>query len=233
MAIALVTHTATNTGTASGGTTSGVNTTGASFLVVGVSWVASGTQNTPTDSLGNTYTPLTTYSSFGPTVGLFYAANPAVGAGHTVTATGSFVFNAIFFAAFSGVATSLPFDAINGGFSNSSPASQQFGSVTPANSNSLVVALSGIDFGGVGTINSGFTITDTLAGTSDYGGGLAYLVQTTATAVNPTWSWVTAGGSVAGSNAVFKAGAGPAFVWQDGGQGQRDYLFSRPEVVSY
>jgi hypothetical protein len=84
------------------------------------------------------------------------------------------------------------------------------GSVTPSAANELVVTAEGQGAAGGSpfTINLGFTITDQKAqvgGQAD-GGGLAYLIQTTATAVNPTWTGVSNGNMVV-TIATFKAAA--------------------------
>jgi hypothetical protein len=55
---------------------------------------------------------------------LYYAANPTVGSGHTFSYTGASNFSSIFVAAFSGVATSSPFDKENGATSSATNGSR-------------------------------------------------------------------------------------------------------------
>jgi hypothetical protein len=74
------------------------------------------------------------------------------------------------------------------------------GSITPAFSNALITTL--VSLGTVGpttptsiAVDSGFTITDKKESCLSDGcylaGGLAWIQQTTAAAVNPQWTWVT------------------------------------------
>src|ERR1035437_3908742 len=149
--ITLVSH--TQISGATGGTTSGINTLGASLIVLNAAFLSSSTP-TPTDSLGNTWTALTpqTYSATQYNQ-LFYCLNPSVGASHTFSTTGTT--SALEVAAFSNV---LGFDVQNGNQGIADPIST--GSVSPTNNFSLVV--SGINFGVAGStsIDTGFTITD-------------------------------------------------------------------------
>jgi hypothetical protein len=86
----------------------------------------------------------------------------------------------------------------------------QTGSVTPSENNEVLIAGTGIEgTGRTATINSSFTITDGIAGdgATRMGGYAAYLIQTTATAVNPTWTYSGAVTRVAANIATFKAAA--------------------------
>jgi hypothetical protein len=196
--ITLVSH--TQISGATGGTTSGINTLGASLIVLNAAFLSSSTP-TPTDSLGNTWTPLTsqTYSATQYNQ-LFYCLNPNVGASHTFSTTGTT--SALEVAAFSNV---LGFDVQNGNQGIADPIST--GSVSPTNNFSLVV--SGINFGVAGStsINTGFTITDqnNFSAGVNYGGALAYLIQTVKGAVNPNWT--LGGGGSATTIAVFTNGS--------------------------
>lgn len=193
MTIALVAHTfgiSSNGGTSA--TTSAINTTGANFIAVSLS-----DAGTATDNMGNTYTYLTTHTGSAPSFRLAYCENPTVGSGHTFTTTGSFP--CICVAVFSGVATGS-FDQQTGSATGSP------GAITPSFNNELLVTGCGLNSATAATINGGFTITDNAPYTpgQNYGGALAYLIQTTATVANPTW----ATGAVANSAmASFKASA--------------------------
>lgn len=171
-------------------TTAGINTTGANFLVVAMTFL-----NAPTltDSKGNTWTGLTTKTGGAAKTRLFYCANPTVGSGHTFSAAdGGVIAAVVSVQAWSG-ANSTPFDVENGatGATISSLAS---GSVTPSVNNSLLVV--GLETDSVSTsvgINSSFTISDSTnyAPGNNFGGHMAYFVQGTAGSINPTWSWTT------------------------------------------
>jgi hypothetical protein len=204
MAIALVANVASNAGTNAAVTTAGIDTTGANLIVVAVGY---NTVGTLTDSKSNTWTALTTRGS-APGSKLYYCVPSSVGAAHTFTWTASFP--SICVAAFSG-AHATPFDLENGNNAGVSVTSIQPGSITPSEDNELVIA--GFGYNGTQTvsINGGFTISDQKPLNSGvaYGSAMAYLIQTTAAAANPAWSW-TGAQNAAASIASFKAGAAAA-----------------------
>jgi len=207
MAITLVANIGANLG-APGGTTSAINTTGANLLIVGVAWYNPSSPGALTDSKGNTWTPLTAQTGQNPDSQIFYCANPIVGSGHTFTYTGVSIYSPICVSAYSGVATSSPLDVQNGaGFSTS--LNSQPGSVTPSANNALLVTFTGANNSvASAVIDSSFTITDQIAGGGgNWFGAMAYQIQTTATARNPSWTFnaVTTGAS---EIAVFKAPGG-------------------------
>lgn len=163
---------------------------------------------TPSDSYSNTWTTLTYHTgSSANSFIIYYAQNPTVGTGHTFTYTGFASASQVM--AFSGVDTSSPFDVQNGA------AAAQPGSVTPSNSGSLLVTgISSTDFVNSFSVDSAFTITGQnlfLNGTY-YANAGAYLVQGSASAVNPTWSIGGGPSSPATAIAVFKAGGGGSFT---------------------
>lgn len=195
MSIALVAHTLWNPGSG-GGTSSAIDTTGANFLILCASTYAGGSFSTPSDSKGNTWTPLTRQNNGGASAcQFFYVENPTVGTGHTFTYSAASSFPTFTVAAFSGVKAASAFDVENGAFSGSNITSFQPGSVTPSQASELIVTGICVDGSGLdsASINSSFTIIDSIAALSGsyVGGGLAYLVQGAAAAVNPTWSWTT------------------------------------------
>ncbi len=184
-----------------GGTSSGIDTTGASVLI----WHVSGYNQLPStlsDSYNNDWvqveTVLSTYSGGGYRV--TYIAFPApsqIGTGHTFTALGSSQFISFCVAAFGGTCGFAGFTHANSGFVTS----MQAGSTTPPMNGCLLIAglsmTNGIS-GAVG-IDSSFSIIDQVAysyGTY-FGSALAYYVQPTAAAVNPTWSWTGSAGVAA------------------------------------
>jgi hypothetical protein len=119
--------------------------------------------------------------------GIWCAANPAVGSGHTATINGSTVGSS--FSAWSGTATTCA-DVTNHA-SCANCTSLQPGSVTPAQNNELVItAVATLPAGGTWTIASGFTVLDQVAASSGVNDGVMvdYQIQTTATAANPIWT---------------------------------------------
>lgn len=207
MAFALIANVAAKSANSNGFTTAGINTTGANLLVATVA-DANTLDSTVSDSNGNTWVKLTNRQIIQRCV-LFYCINPgAVGAGHTFTLVGTATFGSLYVQAWSGVDIAAGFDKENGA-SAAGAASIATGSVTPANNDSLLVAGLNSDTTNTISINGGFTISDQLTtnGGVAVGGAMAYLVQTTAAAANPTWSWTGANNPNA-AIAVFKAGAG-------------------------
>lgn len=185
-------------------TTPNIDTSGASLLVVVLSDYQGATIGTLTDSNNNTWTKLTSHANASlERATIYYCASPIVGSGHNFTYSGTGTFAALAALAFSGASIS-PFDFENGATA-ASATSLATGSVTPPEDDCLIIAgLSGLQ---TATINAGFTISDQVA----FSGGVnlnlaaAYLIQTTAGAVNPTFSWTTPDDAAA-SIAVFKSG---------------------------
>jgi len=190
MAFALTTSLTAGLG-ASGGTTGTFDSTGAKLIVVGVSYYngGGGAPSSISDNKGNTYIPTTLRAAVNVAHRFYYVLNPTVGTGHTVTISGSNFYPGVVIQAFSGNGT---FDVQNGAGFNGPTPPQSAGSITPTANNSLVVTGFASDNVASPT-TSGFTVT-----TQAYGAGVnmtgasGYVVQTTATAVNPSWSWSTA-----------------------------------------
>jgi hypothetical protein len=185
-----------------------IDTTGADLLIVVGSQYSGVAAGTVTDSKGNTWTALTAQSATPEYEQMFYCQGGTVGAGHTFAFSGQFSSCAV--AAFSGSVAS-PLD-VQAGQAFAGAGSIAAGSVTPGQNDSLIVTGLGLAVPGAApiTVGSGFTITDTVPPVNpNYEGvGIAYLVQTTAAAINPTWTWSGTVG-VAATNAVFKPGGGP------------------------
>ncbi len=216
MAIALVTHASLATPGANSAVTGTCDTTGSNLLVVAVSSYALNARPAVSDSKGNTWTELTAYTN--PAVDvtrhqLWYCIPSSVGGSHTFTATGTGSFCGICAAAFSGAKSSSPFDAQNGNGSNGAT-SLATGSVTPSEDNEVLVA--GVNVNGAGTI--AIDLSFTIADSNGYSAGvnfscaIAYLIQTTAAAKNPTWSQSGASAAMAGAIATFKAAPASAAV---------------------
>jgi hypothetical protein len=168
-----------------------IDTTGANFLIAAVTYFNAATGLTLTDTKGNTWVPLTPRSTGGGAAGLvqfYYCLNPTVGAGHGFTWAGTSAFGSIAVAAYSHVKLASAFDAENGA-ANASVTTQQTGSVTPSENNELLVSgLLKFTFS-TPTIDSGFTVRAYASGGgSNFDVAIADRIQTTAAAVNATWS---------------------------------------------
>jgi len=211
MAYSLIANVAAGSTTGNTITTAGIDTTGASFLVAVISDYAGGS-STISDSKSNTWAALTAYSSNNDRVCIYYVTTPTVGSAHTFTSTGTGNYSVISAAAFSGSAASSPFDQQTGqnNYNANTPGkSIVVGSITPTEDNELVVTgLTGFAANTV-SIDLSFSITNqtTFVGSQHLLGAMAYKIQTTAAAVNPTWSWPTTDMTCAAAIASFKAAA--------------------------
>lgn len=211
MAITLLVHTIAGSTDANSVTTSGIDTTGATLLVAFVSTYEPNAAGTLSDSKGNTWTPLTAQAEATLVRGrMFYVANPTVGTGHTFTVSGTSDFPSVAAAAFSGVATTSPFDAENGNHI-SSGLTISTGSVTPAQNNELFITgvADGVQATGR-TIDNSFTLIDENPGASGqcFGTGLAYLVQGSGSALNPQWTLAGSTTYAAATLSTFKEAGG-------------------------
>lgn len=195
---ALVSHAAkANTSSPSTNVSLSLSTTGADFLVCQGNAYEATPPTGISGSLSGSFTRLTPAISGNAWGAIFYVADPTTGSDTITIAGGQFMSLAC--ASFSGVATSSPFDQQSAGISSSTTV--QPGSITPSVSGALI--LSGIcpwAYSQAGTINSSFTTTDYLNAT--LGGnavdvGLAYFVQGSASAINPTWTISGSANSVA------------------------------------
>lgn len=217
MPIALVSSTAKQ-GARNGVTTSAIDTTGANLIVIGIGWY-SVTSPSISDSQSNTWTALTT-SNIASDVGckLYYCVSPTTNASHTFTFGPANVYGGLIVSAWSGVATSSPFDQQTGATS-SSASGLATGSVTPSEDNELVI-FAAAKGGNTTTVDA----TDVGSMIGNYAGitavtyalGMAYEIQTTATARNPTLSG-TGTSVMAARIATFKAAAGQPIVKRFGG----------------
>lgn len=193
---ALVANTAAATSNTRTVTTPAINTTGATFFVAAVtSWEPS-VEVAVTDTQGNAWTNLPAFFNTGNTrVRLSYATSALVGPSHTFSylgpGTGNQAFCALAVAAFRGIRLVAPLDGQSGTPpSGASVTTLQPGSVTPTQSAALLVTALGFDNSQTVTVNLGFTITNQVnyGGSMNFGIALAYLVQATPAAINPTWT---------------------------------------------
>lgn len=208
-AATLIAHTAKAASAGGFGvTTDAIDTTGVNLLVAAVCDYAPGDRSL-TDSKGNTWQALTLYQNVASvtSVQLYYVISPTVGSGHTFSLDGN-SYPTLHVQAWT--VTGPAYDSRENGSSSTTPSTtRQPGSVTPSEDGCLIV--SAISFNtvlNVASINNSFTISDQLAATAgaNVGGAFAYLLQSTAAAINPTWT-LTISDESSAAIAVFKAGA--------------------------
>lgn len=205
MAIALVAHVSANSTGSTTVTSSAIDTTGATLLVANVSYFNLAQTAQLTDSYKNTWVPLPDQFQTDTSGRLFYSSNPTVGSGHTFTLTNG-AFSAVCVAAFSGVTQLAPLDVSAGAHGSSTSASG--GSVTPNNANSLVISGCTVrNTANISSVGGGFTVTDNVSNGSVIDSALAYLIQTSIVAANPTWAMSSGTNNYAVTNAVFIAGS--------------------------
>lgn len=181
-------------------TTPGINTTGANLIVIFTTRESSA----PTDSLGNTWTPITNLTEGNSIGALYYKFNPTTGAAQTFTSSGTN--GTIEVQAWSGASVGLDPGLHSAAGSTTSSATVQPGSLTPSGNNELLVSGASLAGGSTYSVNSSFTISDAnnFTGGSTFGGAMGYFVQSTAAAVNPTWSVSAAQADQMAAMAVFK-----------------------------
>jgi len=172
---------------ATGATTSAIDTTGASLLVVNVSWWEPGGAVTVSDSKGNTWQPANLYGYAGAARHRFwYCLNAVVGTGHTFTVTGQSSFVVQAFSISGGAAIQGSSQSGNTGVFVSSLAS---GVVTHTAGDLIVTGFGADGAGGVDTVPTGFTAVGPsfiAAANMECTGG--YLVAGTTGSTNPTWA---------------------------------------------
>lgn len=193
----------------SGGTSGLINSTGATLGVIVIGYYVGGTPSV-SDSKGNTWTPRTAYSGTGePAIRIYYSALTSVGASHTFTVSGSGIYAAICASVFSG---GTVYGQESGSTANA--ATKQPGSITPAENNELlisgVISNDGTESQPTFGVDGGFAKTHNQLYFSSncYAVAMGYLIQTTAAAANPTWSWGGGAHDVAANMATFKITAG-------------------------
>lgn len=206
MAIAFVAATAKGAGGAGNTTTTAIDTTGATLIVVtSVKYTGTGgtTDANPTlsDSKGNTWTPLTsaTSSVTADRIMAWYCIPTSVGASHTFTTTvAGACYNNVVVHAFSGTKASSVLDIQQQTNDTSASTSQTPGSLTPSEDNCVVVQIIGSDGSDATAIGSSYNLGATYvgwAGGNQVAANMAYKIQTTATATAPTWTLSPSGGA--------------------------------------
>lgn len=198
-----------------GGTTSAVDTSGADTIFLSVNIVDNAAPSI-SDSAGNTWTLVRSQDSSGFTVynNLYRSATPCnTSASHTFTATATSGQVSICVVGFSGGATSGIDDQENGAGAIFTTTIQP-GSITPGGDNRLVItSIMGAQDGvSIDSINGGFTVavdhTQGAGGTPGLCNAIAYLLQTSAAAANPTWTFDGSTTFIATNIVDFVAAAG-------------------------
>lgn len=196
---------------AGSGSSPAINTATADLLLALVASYYGAPAPTLSDSKTNTWQVAENFIGSGGAscqLKLYYCYGGTVGSGHTVTCTASGAYGSVIFAAYSGaVATPLDQHTSTGA---AGVTSVQPGSVTPSEGNELVIACLGYQTAAaVASIGGGFTkrANENPQSGVSYGCALADLIQTSAAAANPSWSWTGAGDATA-LLVTFKAAAG-------------------------
>jgi hypothetical protein len=207
---ALVDHCSTKIQNGIGGTNT-INSTGADLLICAICTDQTSGAAFYSDSKGNTGWTLLFDQTCGWSgrIRLYYCIPTSVGSGHYLSISGSYV-GSVFFSGFSGALQTPPADQQNGnGTVNPNvPTTLTTGLITPAYPNELVVTACVSPDGDSTGLSSG-TLLDHLSNNVAYGGGFGYLIQTTATPVNLTWTQ-SVNSQMATAIASFKSASGVA-----------------------
>ncbi len=200
-------------------TTSGINMIGASLIVISLGDGFATTTGTPPlstglppivgDSNGNIYycgTPNGLNNcGYGAqakgAVQEWYAIAPVTTSNMTFsTLSGAYV--TLFVQGFSGTATSplaCVYDTSNGQYCGDSVTTCQPGAITPAGTGELLISVASSQNNITGlSINDSFTLLGFEPSASNSAAGNAYLVDSSASSINPTWSW-TSGAQLMGA----------------------------------
>lgn len=175
-------------------TTDALDATGATILVACVAWYNPGSiTTTVTDSLGNTWTPLTQISASSGRLQLWYCLNPTVGASQTVTATWSTsgAYGVLSLVAYGG-ATAYHQGQVNAS-SLAGITSLAAGSVTPDKPGSLIVSsvalLGSSPQGATATNDAGLTsFGANFVGGTNIGATTAHGLVSSSTTVTHSWT---------------------------------------------
>lgn len=200
---ALIAHTLVTPGANNGGTSPAIDTTGSTLLVCGTS-ISHLSTSVVSDSKSNTWIALTRKdTSTSQTSQIFYCFTPTVGTNHTFTIGPAGGFETMCIATFSGLTA---FDKQSGNVNDGVASTIKPGALTPTAINSLVITAVGMTtLAGAASIDGGFIISDQIPFNSGlyFGTGLAYILQTSIAAADPTWT-VPSSTNQAATMAVFK-----------------------------
>lgn len=198
-----------------GGTSGSINSTGCDFIVLAVA-TDSGATLVASDISDNRSNTSWVLSGSSTTAGfvrihLFYHVNPSVGSGHTFTVTKANCYAAICVAGFTGSHLTAPQDQSDGGGTASGTSISPATGITPSEPDCLVITTLGDDNGGTISDPATYTRTDSQAHVAftSYGCTMAYKIQTSASAEDPSWSSTNTTGLVV-RVASFKSTGGGA-----------------------
>lgn len=216
----LIAHTGKGSHDGDNTTCDPIDTSGADLIVITCGYQRNVLNADPTisDNKGNTYTPLPA-GHVGDNKGIrvFYKFNPTVGTNHIVSAAAVLYANfaVVHVLAFSG-AHSSPFDqqAGDGAASGTSVSPTGVsGPLTPSQHRCLLITSIADSFTNARSFDDGnFSVLDQIANApgTHFGGAVAYSIQPTAVAVDPTWSSSPDSGSLVASISIFLADQGGA-----------------------
>lgn len=199
---ATFTHLATasmSSSASTGATTGNIDTTasgGADLIVCHAGFYNGGSEGENpilTDSASNSWTKLETESSVSYSSALWYKISPATSGTHNFTVSGVESYPAIQCAAFTATGTvSFEAESAGGAVTDAGPASVQPGSLTPSGDDRVFITGLMFHTSNTASINSSFSIgAQDNVGANNEGGAIAYRIQVSAGALNPTWSWST------------------------------------------
>lgn len=201
--------------TNSGSASVTLNTTNAGLFVMSLSYFGGApTTSDISDTTTSTWA-LTSRRSLGcgGCNGQFaYAFNVTTSASHVFTFAPGTLSPSICVAAFSGNDTTAPFDQENFTSNGGATTTIAAGSLTPSGNGYLLMTMLGSVnqvYGSTPTLDTGYTVLDQQTFQTGVAVGIAhgYFVQTTAAAINPTWT-VPTSDVVGAIHASFKFGTG-------------------------
>lgn len=159
------------------------------------------------DSEGNSWSSAALGATANIYCQIFYCQNPITSTMHVFTANTPAIGTALAMLGASG-SVSSPFDQVSGA-NNDSTTSQQPGSVTPTEDYEILIL--GVSESDDGTVDSGFTIAEQVSpwAGNNVGVALAYKIQTTAGAENPTWTLAGGANQVNALLTTYKSAGAP------------------------
>lgn len=215
VSFALISNNKASAAVALTATTSAANITGATLLIAVVCMYSKSAATATVSSTSNAsgaWTAIANYVNGTSNICIWYCANPATSASETFSCNPNGTgYPTIFASWWSGAATSSPKDQHNGAAS-ASGTTLATGSITPGQANELIITGISDNDAGNKTVDSSVTRQDTQLSNIYETGAWGYLIQTTATAINPTW---TEANTVARAVAIasFKAAASFQSAW--------------------
>lgn len=187
--------------TFSGVTSDNADFTGCNLIIVATSLAAIGVAHTVSDTIGgvatgNSWTLLEKRAVGTREHCVYQCLNPVTGNNQQFSINGTSTYSGIRVLGFRNIDATTGLVGSNFSTSGTNGTTQQTGPLTPIIDGCLLI--SSVLATGTGfTVNSGYVeyATDHIGGLST-GGATGYLIQASAAAVNPTWSWT--GSSVRG-----------------------------------